>query len=75
MARARSTYCPGTCRSRCSRRTVVKATSRRGLADVQIYNRALNATEIGQIKTAPAAVTSGLLGFWPLMGGLTDMAY
>src|SRR5205823_2653903 len=42
------------------------------IADVQVYNRALNATEVGQIQAAPVSVTSGLVGFWPLMGGSTE---
>src|SRR5207249_765673 len=42
------------------------------LANVQVYNRALSAGEISQISLAPAAVNSGLVGFWPLMGGSTE---
>ena len=42
------------------------------LANVQIFDRALNSTELGQIKDAPASVTSGLVGFWSLMGGTSE---
>src|SRR5207249_4221601 len=42
------------------------------IADVQIYNRTLSSTEVSQIKAAPGAVTSGLVGFWPLMGGTSE---
>src|SRR5207248_157365 len=42
------------------------------LADVQIFNQALNATQVSQIKNAPGSVTSGLIGYWPMMGGVTE---
>jgi hypothetical protein len=43
------------------------------IANVQIYNRALNTTEIGQIKASPYSVTSGLIGYWPMLGGPSEL--
>src|SRR5207247_1258608 len=45
------------------------------IADVQVYNRALSGSEISQIKTAPGAVTSGLIGFWPLSSASSGPDY
>ena len=42
------------------------------IANVQIFNRALLSSEITQIKAVPGSVTSGQVGFWPLMGGATE---
>src|SRR5207249_3306508 len=42
------------------------------IADVQIYNRTLSSTEVSQIQANSSAVTSGLVGYWPLMGGTTE---
>ena len=36
------------------------------IADAQVFNTALNASQIGALYTNPGSVTSGLVGYWPL---------
>src|SRR5207249_2440657 len=56
-----------------SRTYVVPDSILGNLGPVQIFNRALSAGEISQIKTAPGVVTSGLIGFWPMFGASTEL--